>query len=80
MLPTASFPQSNGEVESMVRTIKDLLHKAHDSFLTLPVYKDTNDINSVSPAQLLIGRRLQTTVSNTPVTRAPSIRDQDDRD
>ncbi|XP_049517017.1 uncharacterized protein LOC125942820 [Dermacentor silvarum] len=56
------FPQSNGEVERMVRTVKDLLHKADDPYLALLAYRDTPGVNGVSPAQLLMGRRLQTRV------------------
>ncbi|XP_037576678.1 uncharacterized protein K02A2.6-like [Dermacentor silvarum] len=59
------FPQSNGEVERIVRTGKDLLRKADDPYLALLAYRDTPGVNGVSPVQLLMGRRLQTRVPKT---------------
>lgn len=59
------FPQSNGEVERMVRTVKDLLGKSEDPYLALLAYRDTLGINGHSPAQLLMGRRLQTRIPKT---------------
>ncbi|XP_037568164.1 uncharacterized protein K02A2.6-like [Dermacentor silvarum] len=59
------FPHSNGEVERMVRTVKDLLRKEDDPYLALLVYRHTPGVNGVSPAQLLMGRRLQTRVPKT---------------
>ncbi|XP_049515032.1 uncharacterized protein K02A2.6-like [Dermacentor silvarum] len=53
------FPQLNGEVERMVRTVKDLLRNADDPYLALLAYRDTPGVNGVSPAQLFMGRRLQ---------------------
>ncbi|CAN8013948.1 unnamed protein product, partial [Ixodes persulcatus] len=46
----------------MVRTVKDLLAKTKDPYLALLVYRDTPGVSEWSPAQLLMGRRLQTTV------------------
>lgn len=56
------FRQSNGEVERTVRTVKDLLVKGDDPFLSLLVYRDTPGILGFSPAQLLMGRQLRTQV------------------
>ncbi|XP_037565213.1 uncharacterized protein K02A2.6-like [Dermacentor silvarum] len=53
---------SNGEVERMVRTVKDLLLKADDLYLALLAYRDTPGVIGVSPAQLLMGRRLHARV------------------
>ncbi|KAM7291264.1 uncharacterized protein ISCGN_027837 [Ixodes scapularis] len=55
-----NFPQSNGEAERMVRTVKNLLRKAHDPCLALLNYRDTPGPSGFSPAQLLMGRRLRT--------------------
>ncbi|XP_037558085.1 uncharacterized protein LOC119435243 [Dermacentor silvarum] len=81
------FPQFNGEVEWMVRTVKDLLRKADDPYLALLAYRDIPGVNGVSPAQLLMGRRLQTRVPKAShqlePTWPPSVpftrRDQDNR-
>lgn len=59
------FLQSNEEVERTVQTVKDLLHKADDPYLALLAYWDTPGIHGMSPAQLLMGRQLQSRVPKT---------------
>ena len=56
------FPQSNGEVERAVRTIKVLLKKADDPYAALLAYRNTPLHLGYSPAQLLMSRRLWTSV------------------
>ncbi|XP_037515258.1 uncharacterized protein K02A2.6-like [Rhipicephalus sanguineus] len=81
------FPQSNGEFERMVRTVKDKLRKADDPYLPLLAYRDTPGVNGVSPAQMLVSRRLQTRLPKTshllkppwPPSVTISQRDQDNR-
>ncbi|XP_075531723.1 uncharacterized protein LOC142564561 [Dermacentor variabilis] len=60
-----NYPQSNGEVERMVRTIKELFAKADDPFLALLSYRDTAGVTGFSPAQLLLGRSLRTRLPKT---------------
>lgn len=55
-----AVPQSKKEVEQMVRTVKDLLHKAEGLSMSSLVYRDTPEVIRFSPAQLLIGRWLWT--------------------
>ncbi|XP_037503251.1 uncharacterized protein LOC119378078 [Rhipicephalus sanguineus] len=57
-----NYPQSNGEVERMVRTVKELFEKADDPFLALLSYRDTAGVTRFSPAQLLMGRSLRTRI------------------
>lgn len=77
------YPQSNGEVERMVRTIKDMFKKANDPYLALLAYRNTPGICGYSPAELLMGRSLRTRI---PVPRTklrpdwPSTKDFEDRD
>lgn len=62
------YPQSNGLVEKSVQTVKRLMGKARDSdtdfYQSLLVYRTTPLECGVSPAQLLMGRRLR---SNLPI-------------
>jgi len=51
-----SFPQSNGEAEGAVETVKKLLDKASDPYMALLCYRTTPLHNGFSPAQLLMGR------------------------
>lgn len=62
------YPQSNGLVEKSVQTVKRLLYKAKDSgtdyYQSLLVYRTTPLECGMSPARLLMGRRLR---SNLPI-------------
>ena len=54
------FPQTNGEAEGAVQTIKNLLKKAQDPYKGLLNYRNTPlDGITFSPAQLLMDRRLK---------------------
>lgn len=55
-------PQGNGEVERMVQTIKNLILKSKDPYLALLAYRATPGVLVVSPAEILMGRRLKTRV------------------
>ena len=63
------YPQSNGLAERTVQTVKNLLKKARengkDPYLALLTYRDTPRGNEHSPAQVLFGRRLRTTLPTT---------------
>ncbi|XP_077547704.1 uncharacterized protein LOC144159926 [Haemaphysalis longicornis] len=59
------FPQSNGEMERMVWTVKDLLLEADDPYFALIAYRDTPGVNGASPAHLLMDTRLPTRVPKT---------------
>lgn len=55
------FPQSNGQVEQMVQTIKHLLEKAKEPYLAILDYMNTPlEELGLSPAQLFLARRLRT--------------------
>ena len=56
------FPQSNGQVERMVQTIKKLLKHSVDSHLAVLSYRATPMLwCGLSPSELCMGRRIRTT-------------------
>ena len=62
--PSPQYPQANGEAERAVQAVKYLLTKAKDPYKALMDYQNTplEEIN-LSPAQLMMGRRLKTSLS-----------------
>ena len=69
------FPQSNGEAKRAVQTVKNLITKASDPYLSLLAYRATPLQNGYSPAELLMGRRLRTTVRSPPTLLNPVLPD-----
>ncbi|KAJ8340446.1 hypothetical protein SKAU_G00350790 [Synaphobranchus kaupii] len=68
---------SNREAERAVQMVKNLLTKAPDPYLALLVYRTTPLQNGCSPAQLLMGRQLRTTVPILPSLLDPSRPESD---
>ena len=56
------YPQANGEIEWSVKTVKSLLKKSKDPYIALMAYRATPLENGYSPAKLLFGRMIQTTL------------------
>lgn len=56
------YPQANGEAERAVKAIKAMLDKCSDPYLGLLAYRTTPLENGYSPAELLMGRKLQSTL------------------
>ncbi|XP_064467881.1 uncharacterized protein K02A2.6-like [Ornithodoros turicata] len=56
------YPQSNGMAEAAVKIIKGSMKKTGDPYETLLSYRSTPLKNGYSPVELLMGRRLRTTL------------------
>ena len=66
------YPQSNGEAERAVQTLKGLLKKASDPYLALLNYRATPLKCGFSPAEKLFGRKLRTQVPAIPSNLIPN--------
>ena len=71
------FPQSNGEVERSVQTMKMVLNKSSDEYLAFLNYRDTPLHHGYSPAQLIMGRKLRTRIPCHPNELKPETPDYD---
>ena len=78
LIPTSRpyFPQSNEEAERAVQTVKSILTKAEDPYLALLAYHNTPLQIGFSPAQLLMSRRLHSTVPMVRSLREPQVLDK----
>ena len=65
------YPQSNGEAERAVQTIKKLLKKSKDPYIALLMYRETPLQNGYSPSELLMGRKLKTKLPINPSSLLP---------
>jgi transposase InsO family protein len=69
------YSQSNGMAESAVKTVKSLLTKNVDFYKGLMEYRSTPLENGFSPAELLMGRRIKTTLPMNPDRLLPNTVD-----
>lgn len=72
------FPQSNGFAENAVKIVKRLLSKNADPFKTLLIYRSTSLANAYSLAELLMGRRIRTTLPVPSSSLIPIAVDRSD--
>ena len=75
MTSSPRYPQSNGESERAVQTMKALLNKCDDEYLALLNYRNTPLQNGYSPAQLSMNRRLKTRVPCLKEELMPKVPD-----
>ena len=68
------YPQSNGQAERAVQTIKNILQKADDPYLGLLEYRNTPLSDTMaSPAQMLMSRRLRSLIPTTSAQLSPKV-------
>ena len=65
------YPQSNGEAERGVRTMKGLLKRNDVQHIALMVYISTTLQKGLSPAEMLMDRRLRTQLPILPIALKP---------
>ena len=68
------FPQSNGQAERTIQTVKQLLTRSDDPFLALLVYRATPlPWCGYSPAKLLMGRNVRTNIPQATDHLVPQL-------
>ena len=72
ILTSPQYLQANGEVECVVQTVKNLLKKPSDPYKTLIAYCATPLESGLSPAELLMGRKIHTRIPTSPDNLRPS--------
>ena len=65
------YPQANGEAERAVATVNGLWKGGGEKLKGLMTYRATPFESGYSPAQLLMGRQLRTTIPQLPATLRP---------
>ena len=72
------YPQSNGEAERAVQTVKQFLKKCKDPHKALLVYHSTPLHNGYSPSELLMNHKIRTPLPINKSQLIPSIPDYND--
>ena len=71
------YSQSNGEAERAVKTVKALITKSEDPYLALLSYRSTPLQNGYTPAELLMGRKLRSTLPLSSEKLIPKLPDME---
>lgn len=80
MTSTPLYAQSNGKAEKGVHIVKQLLKKAQEShsdpYLALLSYRASPLEHGLSPAEILMGRRLRTTLPYTSEQKQQEVKEK----
>ena len=71
------YPQANGEVERAVKTVKNILKKEQDPTKALLAYRSTPLASGYSPAELLVERKIKSTIPIIPRHLIPQLPNQE---
>ena len=71
------YPQSNGAAERAVKTVKTMFEKNEDPYMALLILRSTPLENGFSPAELLMNRKVRTTLPIAEEQLLPSVPDRD---
>ena len=72
MTSSPLYPQSNGQAERGVQTVKNLLRDSSDPYMALLNYRTTQfPWCNLSPAELLMGRQLRSNIPQVNTTLVP---------
>lgn len=69
------YAPANGAAERAVQTVKNMLKKEDDPYAALLAYRSSPLENGHSPAELLMNRKLRTTVPSLPAVHQPQVPD-----
>ena len=69
------YPESNGEAERAVQTVKHPLKKSKDPYNALLLYRASPLHNGKSPSELLMGRKLKAKIPTGPFNLLPKTTD-----
>lgn len=69
------YARANGSAERAIQTIKKMLRKEEDPYLAMLAYRSSPQFGKFSPAELLMGRRIRTTVVTHPDNLKPELPD-----
>ena len=71
------YPQSNGTAEHAVKTVKSMFEKNEDPYMALLILRSTPLDNGFSPPELLMSRKIRTTLPVTESQLLPSVPDRE---
>ena len=69
------YARGNAKAERAVRTVKQMLKKSDDPYLAMMAYRSSVVHNGFSPSQMLMNRKLRTTIPTHADNLQPKVSD-----